>query len=43
MYLAGQLRLDDLVGRRIALDEVNEAYDEMRAGGHARPVIDFTL
>ena len=43
MYRQGRLHLDELVGRRISLDEVNDAYDDMRVGGHARPVIDFTI
>ena len=38
-YRAGDLRLDELVSRRIGLDDVNEALDELRTGGQARTVI----
>ena len=38
-YRAGDLRLDELVSRRIGLDGVNEALDELRTGGHARTVV----
>lgn len=41
LYLQGRLKLDALISRRIGLDQVNEAFDEMRAGGIARSVIMF--
>jgi S-(hydroxymethyl)glutathione dehydrogenase/alcohol dehydrogenase len=41
MYLAGQLNLNDLVSRRYALDEINEAYRAMLDGEVARGVIVF--
>jgi len=41
MYAAGQLRLDELITARYSLDEVNDAYDDMRAGRNIRGVIDF--
>jgi S-(hydroxymethyl)glutathione dehydrogenase/alcohol dehydrogenase len=40
-YMAGKLKLDDMVSRRIKLDEVNEAFAEMKAGKVARSVIVF--
>jgi S-(hydroxymethyl)glutathione dehydrogenase/alcohol dehydrogenase len=41
MYLAGKLKLDDMISRRIRLDQVNEAFDEMKTGQIARSVILF--
>jgi len=41
MYLAGKLNLDDLVTRRFALDEINEAYRAMLDGEVARGLIVF--
>ena len=41
MYLQGRLKLDELVSARIPLEEVNEAFDAMRAGEVARSVIVF--
>ena len=35
----GQLRLDELVSRRIHLDDVNDAFDAMRNGEVIRSVI----
>ncbi|MBI1251149.1 MAG: zinc-binding dehydrogenase [Alphaproteobacteria bacterium] len=40
-YLAGKLRLDDMISRRIRLEQVNEAFAEMKTGGVARSVIMF--
>ncbi|KAM9863508.1 alcohol dehydrogenase catalytic domain-containing protein [Leucobacter sp. BZR 635] len=40
-YLAGELPLDELISARIALDEVNEAFDAMRRGERTRSVIVF--
>lgn len=42
LYLSGQIQLDELISRRIALDEVNEALAAMEAGAVARSVIVFT-
>lgn len=39
-YLAGELRLDVLVDRRIALHEVGDALDAMRRGDGLRAVVD---
>jgi S-(hydroxymethyl)glutathione dehydrogenase / alcohol dehydrogenase len=41
MYLAGKLKLDDMISRRIKLAEVNEAFEEMKGGQIARSVIVF--
>ncbi|MEA2844113.1 MAG: S-(hydroxymethyl)glutathione dehydrogenase / alcohol dehydrogenase [Actinomycetota bacterium] len=38
-YRSGDLRLDELVSRRIGLDGVNQALDDLRTGGQARAVI----
>ena len=40
-YLSGKLKLDDLISRRIALKDVNEAFEEMKTGQVARSVIMF--
>ena len=40
-YLSGRLKLDEMVSRRIALEQINEAFDEMKAGEVARSVIVF--
>jgi S-(hydroxymethyl)glutathione dehydrogenase/alcohol dehydrogenase len=41
MYMAGKLHLDDMVSRRIKLEQVNEAFEEMKTGAVARSVIVF--
>jgi S-(hydroxymethyl)glutathione dehydrogenase/alcohol dehydrogenase len=41
LYLAGRLKLDELVSARIGLDEVNEGFERMRRGEVARSVIAF--
>ena len=40
-YLSGKLKLDDLISRRIKLEQVNEAFAEMKTGEVARSVIVF--
>jgi S-(hydroxymethyl)glutathione dehydrogenase/alcohol dehydrogenase len=40
-YLDGRLFLDEMISSRIALDEVNQAFDRMRKGEAARQVIVF--
>jgi S-(hydroxymethyl)glutathione dehydrogenase/alcohol dehydrogenase len=40
-YLSGKLKLDDMISRRIKLEEVNEAFEEMKRGEIARSVIMF--
>jgi S-(hydroxymethyl)glutathione dehydrogenase/alcohol dehydrogenase len=41
MYMAGKLKLDDMISRRLRLDQVNEAFDEMKRGEIARSVLVF--
>ncbi|HYA53752.1 MAG TPA: Zn-dependent alcohol dehydrogenase [Streptosporangiaceae bacterium] len=38
-YLAGNLLLDELITRRIGLEELNDAFDALRAGEGARSVL----
>ncbi len=40
-YMAGKLKLDDMVSRRIKLSQINEAFAEMKTGKVARSVIVF--
>jgi Zn-dependent alcohol dehydrogenase len=39
LYLAGRLPLDELIGDRRPLTEVNEAYADLRAGGVGRTIL----
>jgi S-(hydroxymethyl)glutathione dehydrogenase/alcohol dehydrogenase len=41
LYMQGRLKLDELVSRRIRLEQVNEAFEEMKSGSIARSVIMF--
>lgn len=41
MYKAGNLKLDELITKTYTLDEINDAYDDMRAGKNIRGVITF--
>jgi len=43
LYRAGRLKLDDLVTARYRLDDINSAYEDLRAGRNIRGIIDFTL
>jgi S-(hydroxymethyl)glutathione dehydrogenase/alcohol dehydrogenase len=40
-YLSGKLKLDDMISRRIPLERINEAFDEMKRGEVARSVVVF--
>jgi S-(hydroxymethyl)glutathione dehydrogenase/alcohol dehydrogenase len=40
-YLDGRLHLDEMISSRIALEDVNHAFDLMRKGEAARQVIVF--
>ena len=40
-YLAGKLKLDDMISRRVPLEQINEAFDDMRRGEVARSVVVF--
>ena len=39
MWRDGRLKLDELVTRRYAIDQINEAYDDMHAGRNLRGVV----
>jgi S-(hydroxymethyl)glutathione dehydrogenase/alcohol dehydrogenase len=39
LYLQGRFKLDELVSRRISLDEVNDGYELLRGGSVARSVV----
>lgn len=41
MYQSGALKIDELVTRRYRLDQINEAFDDMREGRNIRGVIEF--
>ena len=41
LYMAGKLKLDDLISKEYRLDQVNEAFDEMLKGELARGVVIF--
>ena len=41
LYLAGRLRIDELINRRYGLDEANEAFRALAAGELARGLIVF--
>ena len=40
-YLAGKLKLDEMISRRIKLAEINDAFEELKRGEIARSVIMF--
>ena len=40
-YMSGKLKLDDMISRRIKLEQVNEAFEELKRGEIARSVIVF--
>jgi S-(hydroxymethyl)glutathione dehydrogenase/alcohol dehydrogenase len=40
-YLDGRLKLDEMISARVKLDEINGAFDQMRAGEAARSVVVF--
>jgi NDMA-dependent alcohol dehydrogenase len=41
MYQAGALKLDELVTRHYTLDQINEAFADLREGRNIRGIIDF--
>jgi Zn-dependent alcohol dehydrogenase len=43
MYDAGQLRLDEMITKRYRLDDINDAYRDLRNGEIIRGVIDFGI
>lgn len=40
-YLQGRLKLDDLISRRIRLDQINEGFADMKTGKLARSIVVF--
>lgn len=40
-YLAGRLKIDELISQRISLDQINEGFAELKAGNVARSVVVF--
>lgn len=40
-YMQGKLKLDQMISRRIKLEDINEAFDELKRGELARSVIMF--
>jgi len=40
-YMSGKLKLDQMISRRLKLEEVNEAFEELKRGEIARSVIVF--
>ena len=38
-YLAGKIKLDELVTRRYDLEQINEAFDAMKKGEVARSIM----
>ncbi len=40
-YLQGRLKLDELVSKRIKLEQLNEGFADMKGGNVARSVIVF--
>lgn len=43
LYKAGKLELDSLVTNRYSLDQVNDAYQDLRDGKNIRGILDFSL
>lgn len=43
LYQTGQLQLDEMITRRYRLDEINEAYDDLRNGKIIRGIIDYGI
>jgi S-(hydroxymethyl)glutathione dehydrogenase/alcohol dehydrogenase len=41
MYLDGRLHLDEMVSKTITLEQINDGFDDMKAGNVARSVIMF--
>jgi Zn-dependent alcohol dehydrogenase len=41
LYMAGRLRLDELITRRYTIDEAPQAFADLQSGRNARGVIEF--
>jgi S-(hydroxymethyl)glutathione dehydrogenase/alcohol dehydrogenase len=40
-YMSGKLKLDEMISQRLKLEQVNEAFEELKRGELARSVIVF--
>lgn len=40
-YMAGKLKLDEMISQRVKLEQVNDALQELKSGNLARSVIMF--
>src|ERR1700741_5178353 len=43
LYQTGQLQLDEMITKRYRLDDINDAYDDLRNGKIIRGIIDFGI
>ena len=43
LYETGQLQLDEMITRRYRLEEINQAYEDLRNGEIIRGIIDFGI
>jgi Zn-dependent alcohol dehydrogenase len=43
LYHSGQLLLDEMITKRYRLDDINDAYDDLRNGKIIRGIIDFGI
>jgi Zn-dependent alcohol dehydrogenase len=43
LYRTGQLQLDEMITRRYRLDDINDAYNDLRNGEIIRGIIDFGI
>jgi alcohol dehydrogenase len=43
LYAEGRLEIDELITQRYALDQVQDGYDDLKAGKNVRGIVDFTL
>lgn len=41
LYRLGRLKLDELITRRLSLDQINEGFEAMLAGSVARSIVAF--
>jgi S-(hydroxymethyl)glutathione dehydrogenase/alcohol dehydrogenase len=39
--MSGKLKLDEMISRRLKIEEINDAFDEMKTGQIARSVVVF--
>ncbi len=41
LYMAGKLKIDELITQKYSLEQANEAFDDLAAGENARGLIVF--